>query len=78
MFYALGSSPDYYIIHLYKNRLCVGMRWILGNEGYIRLRKNVNKAEPTLALKPRADVTRKSKTGEPVAPQKGHVCPPKT
>ena len=32
--------------------------------------KIVNKAEPTLALKPRGDVTMKSKTGVPVAPQK--------
>ena len=30
---------------------------------------NVCKVEPTLALKPRGDVTRKSKTGVPVAPK---------
>ena len=30
-----------------------------------------NKADPTLALKPRGDVTRRSKTGVSVAPQKG-------
>ena len=36
--------------------------------------KKANKAEPTLALKPRGDVTmQKSKTGVPVAPQKGHM-----
>ena len=32
-----------------------------------------NKAEPTLALKPRGDVTRSPKTGASVAPQIGHV-----
>ena len=36
--------------------------WISGNVHYIRLR-NANKAEPTLALKPRGDVTRNPKQG---------------
>ena len=37
-------------------------RWISGNVHYIRLH-NRNKAEPTLALKPREDVTRNPKQG---------------
>ena len=50
----------------------VTQRWILGNVHYIHLHKKVNKAEPTLALKPRGDVTRKPKHGYQW-PQKGHV-----
>ena len=38
--------------------------------------RNANKAEPTLALKPRGDVTRNPKQ-VPVAPKKD-MCPPKT
>ena len=38
--------------------------------------QKVNKAEPTLALKPRGDVTRNPKQGCQW-PQKGHVCPTK-
>ena len=36
---------------------------------------SANKAEPTLALKPREDVTRSPKTGVSVAPKKDS-CPP--
>ena len=39
--------------------------------------QKVNKAEPTLALKPRGDITRNPKQ-DYQWPQKGHVCPPKT
>ena len=35
--------------------------------------KIANKAEPTLALKPRGDVTRNPKQGVPVPQKKGHV-----
>ena len=44
-----------------------------GNLHYIHLCTKWNKAEPTLALKPRGDVTRNHKTGVPVAPKIGHV-----
>ena len=39
--------------------------------------KEANKAEPTLALKPRGDVTRNPKQGDQWPPKKGHMCPPK-
>ena len=39
--------------------------------------QKANKAEPTLALNPRGDITRNPKQGYQW-PQKGHVCPPKT
>ena len=39
--------------------------------------QKANKAEPSLALKPRGDVTRNPEQGFQW-PQKGHVCPPKT
>ena len=41
-----------------KRSVCVAPEVDLGN--YIRLYKEVNKAEPTLALKPKGDVTRNS------------------
>ena len=37
--------------------------WISGNVHYIRLRKKASKAETTLALKPREEVTRNPKQG---------------
>ena len=40
--------------------------------------QKANKAETTLALKPRVDVTRNPKQGYQWPPKKGHVCPPKT
>ena len=40
----------------------------LGDVHYIHL-CNVNKVEPTLALKPGGDVTRNPKTGAPVEPR---------
>ena len=39
--------------------------------------KTRNKAGPTLALKPRADITRNPKQGTS-GPKIGHMCPPKT
>ena len=38
-------------------------RWISGNIHYVRLHKKANKAEPTLALKPKGDITRNPKQG---------------
>ena len=40
--------------------------------------KNQNKAEPTLALKPRGEVTRNAKQGYQWPPPKKDMCPPKT
>ena len=40
-------------------------------------KKKENKAEPTLAFKPREDVTRNPKQGDQW-PQKKDMCPPKT
>ena len=40
----------------------VHQRWISGNEHYIRLCSE-DKAEPTLALNPRGEVTRNPKQG---------------
>ena len=47
------------------------------NITFARLLQKVNKAEPTLALKPRGDVTRNPKQGYQWPPKKD-MCPPKT
>ena len=55
-----------------KRPACVAPEVDSGNAHYTGLHKKVNKAEPTLALKPRGDVTRNPKRGTS-GPQKGHM-----
>ena len=56
-----------------KRSACVAPEVDLGACTLHTLLQKVNKAEHTLALKAKADVTGNPKTGVPVAPQKGHV-----
>ena len=53
---------------------------ISGNVHYIRLRKKAYKAEVTLALKLRGDITRSPKHRYQWPPKKAKkdICPPKT
>ena len=69
----VGATSGHTMLATERLATCSTPRWIFGNVNYICL-CNVNKVEPTLALKSRRDVTRNRKQGYQWHPNRTYEC----